>query len=325
MLISLLFMVTISLDTVISHPQMVAPKSVYISPDGKTAYVNNLEGMNTLIFDVVTRKVKGVIKHIGKPVESCFSEGGRYVWISYYRLIGKGYPPCPNWREYKIPSVVAVYDTVKKALVRKVKVGVIPKIIEASPDGKYVFVSNWNSHSVTVVDAETFEVKEEIKVGWVPRGVAFTNDSRFAYVVNMGGFTISKIDVDSLKAVKVISKAVGNRPRHIVATPDSNYMLFSCHGDGYIRKLDIKADSIIDKVKVGHQPRTITLDPSGRYLFVVNYKSNSVSIVDVDLMTEVAEEKTGLKPVGCDLTPDGGELWVTDYSSGSIHIYKIQY
>ncbi|RKX71825.1 hypothetical protein DRP53_00085 [candidate division WOR-3 bacterium] len=325
MLLELLFAITLSLDTVITHPRMIAPKSVYISPDGQTAYINNLEGMNTLIYDVATRKVKGIIQHRGKPVESCFTRGGRYVWISYYRLIGPGYPPCPEWRKYKTRSIVVVYDTLKEKIVKEIKVGVIPKIIRTSPDGRYVLVSNWNSHSVSVIDADSFRVVKEIRVGWVPRGISFSLDSHYAYVVNMGGFTISKIDLDSLRVVEVIKKGVGNRPRHIVTTPDSQYMLFSCHGDGHIRKLDLRADSIVGKIKVGRQPRTIVLDPEGNYLFVVNYRSNSISVVDIKKMEVVAEARAGIKPVGCDLTPDGKELWVTNYGSGSVYIYKIDY
>ena len=325
MLINIIFTLTVSLDTIIIHPAMIAPKSVAISPDGKTAYINNLEGMNSLIYNISNRRLKGKITHTGKPVEACFTDGGRLVWISYYRLIGKGYPPCPDWRKYKTESIVVVYDTLKSEIIKRIKVGVIPKILRPSPDGRYVFVSNWNSHSISVIDSDSFRVLKEIKVGWVPRGVAFTIDSRYAYVVNMGGFTISKIDVDSLKVVRTISKGVGNRPRHIVATPDSQYLLFTCHGDGYVRKLDLKTDSIVAKVKVGVQPRSCVLDPSGRYLFCVNYRSNTVSMIEINRMEVVAEAETGLRPVGCDLTPDGKELWVTDYGSGSVHIYRIDY
>src|SRR5215207_2830887 len=96
------------------------PKSVIISPNGKHAYVNNLEGMNTMIINTESYEVEGVIEHTGKPVEFAFTNGGRYVWISYFRLLEKGYPrELGVERNYNYPSVVVVYDTLEKALTHR--------------------------------------------------------------------------------------------------------------------------------------------------------------------------------------------------------------
>ena len=106
-----------------------SPKSVTIHPDGSKFYVNSLEGMRTVVFEVPTGKKIKTVHHrfdgsdkelwadesgyytfkdkrrnprtfSGKPVESAFSHKGKYLWISYYR------------RSYDInaqePSAVAV-------------------------------------------------------------------------------------------------------------------------------------------------------------------------------------------------------------------------
>ncbi len=109
-----------------------SPKSANIHPDGKKYYVNSLEGCATVVYDMQTHKKIKVIKYrfteadsalwskpsqfypfthytenlntfMGKPVESTFSHGGRYLWIPFYR------------RTYDLdaqdPSAVAIIDT----------------------------------------------------------------------------------------------------------------------------------------------------------------------------------------------------------------------
>jgi len=111
------------------------PKSVRIDPGGKYAYVNNLEGLNTAVIDVQTGQIRKTIHHTGKPVEIAFTGGGRYVWISYFRLLEEGYPrELGDEREYRFPSVVVVYDTVEQKLIARVPVGIIPKVLAVSPD-----------------------------------------------------------------------------------------------------------------------------------------------------------------------------------------------
>ena len=91
-----------------------SPKSVNIHPSGKKYYVNSLEGAKTVVYDFATNQKMKVIEHrfsdedkdlwapssglfsfghsydhpdtfFGKPVESTFTHGGRYLWVPYYR------------------------------------------------------------------------------------------------------------------------------------------------------------------------------------------------------------------------------------------------
>ncbi len=307
---------TLTLAKKITHQKLSWPKSVRCSPDGRYVYVNNLEGKNTMILDASTYEILKIIEHEGKPVECDFTQNGRYVWISYLRLTGH------SDRER---SVVVVYDTEVGRIIKKVQVGIMPKMVATSPDGRYVFVSNWRSNSVSVISTSSYEVVKEIKVGIIPRGICFTPDAQYCYVANMGGWTISVIDMESLEVIETITDGVGNRPRHLVITRDGEYIYISNHGDGNIRRLNTSSDEITHHAKVGIQPRTIVLSSDDKYIFCVNYKSNTVSVVDTEKMKQIYTVSTGFKPVGIDISPDGRKLWVSNYASGSIYVYDIDY
>ncbi|HEY5535143.1 MAG TPA: YncE family protein [Ignavibacteria bacterium] len=301
------------------------PKSVIISPNGLYAYINNLEGMNTMIINTETYDTVKVIQHTGKPVEFGITDSGRFVWISYFRLMEKGYPrELGQERSYRYKSIVVVYDTLSQELVQRIEVGIIPKVIAVSPDEKLILVANWNSYDITVIENKTYNVIKTIKVGVIPRGVKFTPDGKFAYVCNFGGSTISKINITDLEVEKTITN-VGYKPRDLVITNDGKYAYFSCFGDGYLRKLDLETDKVVDKIRTGSEPRSICITRNNKYLFVTNYKSANISVIDVDNFKLLNNYSSDVGAVGVALTLDMKHLWVTNQRTGSVIIYEIHY
>ena len=133
------------------EPLINSPKSVNYSSDGKKFYIQSLEGGNTLVFDALTKKKIKSIKHeftaanqnlfkdgesnvfdykynltkanynifTGKPVESCFSHNGKYLWVTYYRRNYDSNASCP--------SAVAIIDTEKDQIIRVMPTGPLPK------------------------------------------------------------------------------------------------------------------------------------------------------------------------------------------------------
>lgn len=301
------------------------PKSVVISPDGRYAYINNLEGMNTMIIRTDNYETVSVIEHTGKPVEFGITLNGRFIWITYFRLLEEGFPKNLGVESaYRYPSVVVVYDTLTKDLVKRIDVGIIPKIIAVSPDEKLVFVANWNSYDISVISTENYQVIKTIKVGAIPRGVEFTPDGKYAYVCNFGGSTISKIDVASLEVISTINN-VGISPRDMVISSKGDYAYYSSYGDGYLRKLDLQTDEVTDKIKIGIEPRSVCMTNNNKYLFVVNYQNGTVDAVDLTDFSIIGEYDADKGAVGVALSPDNKFLWVTNQSTGSVIVYKVNY
>lgn len=301
------------------------PKSVIISPNGRYAYINNLEGMNTMIINTASYEVENTIEHTGKPVEFAFTKGGRYVWISYFRLLEKGYPrELGVERNYNYPSVVVVYDTLQKTLTHRIDVGVIPKVITVSPDERLAAVANWNSDDVSIIRTDSMTLVKNIKVGLIPRGMEFTPDGEYLYVCNFGSSTLSKINVLALEVESTI-KNVGYKPRDIVITKDGKYAYFSCFGDGMFSKLDLSNDQVIDKIKIGSEPRSICMTRNNRYVFAVNYESGTVDLIDTESFTKIFSQPTDHGSVGVALSPDMKFLWVTNQDTGSIQVFEIIY
>lgn len=369
---------------------VLSPKSVHIHPDGSKYYVNSLEGMRTVAFDFATGQKLKVIHHAfdsthldlwapesglfpfsynykepgtfsGKPVESTFSHGGRYLWVPYYR------------RSYDInaqdPSALAVIDTQRDTIVRIFETGPLPKMIATSPDGTRIAVTHWGDNTVGLIDisgediaqwhylacyivdyqlklnySRTVPVNRDAGSGYCLRGTLFTPDGRYLLVGCMGsGGGIAVID---LVQERYLGRLLGMMPnlRHMILSGD--YLYLSINNKGYVQRLPLRQiyDAISslqpdkktaqvsgwESCKVPAGARTIVASPDGRFIFAACNFSSKIAVVDTRTMKLIGTLSADSYPVGLDISQDGQWLFSTSQARPSgggnaVDIFHIDY
>lgn len=292
-----------------------------------------------------------------KPVEAHFTHNARYLWVSLHNANGiivwdlqnsdtyiEGKPYKEAWLYERIvesPSD-SISDTNSDSIShknsteytkRKVKLlwintGKTPKIITSSPDGTYLFVSNWHSNTVSIIQIESPNRNDwiklrDLKTGRIPRGLAVSADAKYLYVAQMGGSEISVVALDSLKKIKEIK--IGRNPRHLVL--DESFMYVSLNMLAKLVKFDLSTDKFIKSVKTGRTPRTIALTKDKKIIFVVSYRGNALQAFSADDLKLLGSWKSSVHPVGVDVYQEGDslEVWVANYSSGTINVFTYNY
>jgi len=370
---------------------IISPKSVNVSPDGSKYYVNSLEGMRTVVFDARSGAKLKTIRHrfdtthaglwaprsgffdfhkprrypdtfSGKPVESCFSHGGAYIWVPYYR------------RDYDAnavePSALAVIDTRRDTIVRLFETGPLPKMIACSPDGKTIAVTHWGDNTVGLIDIssqriedwhyrschvvdykfplnfpEGKKVNRDLNSGYCLRGTLFSPDGRYLFVSCMGGG--GGIAVIDLGEDRYLGRLTGMMPniRHLILSGDRVYL--TINGKGYVQSLELSelekaADGLRSSgkqlsqtpawrsCKVPAGARTVVASPNGRYLFVACNFASSIAVVDARSMQLLGSLDADSYPVGLDISPDGRHLFSTSQGrngmgGNAVDIYRIDY
>ena len=365
-----------------------SPKSVNIHPNGKKFYVNSLEGGKTVVYATETNEKLKVIEHEfteadsllwskpsglypfthykknlntfrGKPVESAFSHGGRYLWIPYYR------------RSYDInaqdPSAVAVIDTQTDSIIRLMETGPLPKMVAVSGDNRYVAITHWGNNTVGIINIEskspedwyyedcvtvqhkltlnyslTASVNRDVNSGLCLRGTVFTPDGRYLLVGCMGGNGgIAVIDLKDFSYLGNIYGMMTNL-RHLVIRND--YLYLSINKEGYIQRVPLptfyEAIGQIENgkatlkdwenCKVAAGARTIDITPDGRYVVAACNFSSRLVVVDTESFKEIARIKADSYPVGLDISKDGKYVYTTsqgrDGAGGNcVDIYQMDY
>jgi YVTN family beta-propeller protein len=267
----------------------------------------------------------------GAPVEAAVSADRKSVFVTNYSMYGEGFGPegsdvcTPQTARRAGVSPSYVYrfglDTLRVEDVYPV--GLVPKYAAATPDGRYLLVSNWCSYSVSVIDLGTGRRVAEVPTGAYPRGIAVTSDGRTAYVAVMGSTSLSVIDLRSLRARGSIP--VGEAPRHVLLDPRGRYLYVTLNDEASVVKVDLRTRRIVDRVVTGEAPRTMAIAPDGRTLYVVNYFADTVSVVrtaDMVVLQTIptGEEPVPSHPIGVTYNPVGNRVWVALYS-GAILVF----
>ncbi len=364
-----------------------SPKSVNVHPNGKKYYVNSLEGGTTVVFEMGSNKRLKVIKHrftpehehlwstpsplypfthyeksntfMGKPVESTFSHGGKYLWVPYYR------------RSYDInaqdPSAVAIIDTESDEIVRMMETGPLPKMVASSHNGKYIAISHWGNNTVGIIDIasenpEEWKHKDCLVVdyvlplnysteeavdrdngsGYALRGTVFSPDDRYLLIGCMGGG--GGIAVIDMQSGKYLGRILGMLPnvRHLIIVGE--YLYLSINRSGIVQRTPLKdfldaAKNLQGKTvqyskwencKVGTGARTIEATANGRYIFAACNTVSKLCIVDTKTMKLVAEIEADSYPVGLDVSEDGRYVFLTSQGrskrgGNAVDIYEVEY
>ena len=260
--------------------------------------------------------------HRGAPVEGAFSPNGAYLYVTNYAMYGKGFnregtDKCSPSDRYDRSFVYRI-NTSTWEIDAAYKVGVVPKVVEVTPDNKYVLVTNWCSYDLSVISLEKQKVVKTIKIGAYPRGIAISNDAQIAYVVQMGGAVIHKIDLDTWERSQL---NIGSNPRAVVLSPDNTMLYATLNSSGRVVAMDLNTNRVVRTVKTGSASRSLDISADGTALYVVNYTSDTVSKVRASDFKVLQKIKVCNEPIGITYEPLHKRVWVACYG-GAIKVFS---
>jgi len=157
-----------------------------------------------------------------------------------------------------------------------------PHHITPSPDGRFVYVAEFGSNKVAVIDTATDALVKEFVAhpeslpeltGAKVRthAVGVSADGRTLYAVNTGTDTVTALDA-STGAIVWGPLHVGKGPSEVAVTSDGKRAYVSVRDEDVVRVIDLSAPGaprLLDPpVAVGDQPDTLQLTPDGRTLVV---------------------------------------------------------
>jgi YVTN family beta-propeller protein len=146
---------------------------------------------------------------------------------------------------------------------------------------EYVYVTNGDSDTVTVLDVVNLRVDRELQVGENPVAVATSPTFNEVYVVNSG----------------------------------------RAGGSGSLSVINAENNSVVATVPLHRQPVSIEIDSAGKLAYIANSGSNSVSVVDLRNRRELSQVGVGEQPVAARISPDGKTLVVANRRGNSVSIF----
>jgi YVTN family beta-propeller protein len=164
-------------------------------------------------------------------------------------------------------------------LERAIGAGQHPHSCVLGADGRHLYVSNWGSRTVSVIDTKTQRRVRDIPVGIRPNDIALARDGRL-FVACAGDNTVHVIATDKMER----------------AGPEASPRRRLAEG-----AREIISTSLYPESPEGSTPAAVAVSPDGKTLFVVNSDQNNVMVVDISgslLEGEKISLVNGFIPVG---------------------------
>jgi YVTN family beta-propeller protein len=196
-----------------------------------------------------------------------------------------------------------VLDPGTLALEARIPVGLHPHSCVLGADRRHLYVSDWGSRTVSVVDTRERRRVRDIGVGLRPNDMAMAPDGRL-FVACSGDNTVHVIQTRTLETPETEASPATRLPegtREIIST------------------------SPFPNSPEGSTPDAVAISPDGRTLFVANADNNCVMVVDVSNATSDSARRNreslsvveGFVPVGwyptaLAVSPDNQTLFVAN-------------
>ncbi len=169
---------------------------------------------------------------------------------------------------------VWILDPVTLTLLGTVATGQHPHSCVFGGDVQHLYVSNWGSRSVSLIDTEAKQHVRDMTVGIRPNDMALSPDGRL-FVACSGDNTVHVIQTQTMEKVEP-----GASPKR--RPPEGSR--------------EILATSLYASSPEGSTPDAVAVSPDGKTLYVANADNNDVMVVDI---SEPGESRiAGFIPLG---------------------------
>lgn len=183
----------------------------------------------------------------------------------------------------------------------------------------YIFVSNENSDSITILNEKNKKIIKSISTGGRPRDMKFSKDKTKLYIVVSEENHIAILNLNKLKITGYIK--TGDDPEIFDISPNGKLLAVSNEDDNELTIIDLSTKKILKSIQnVGVEPEGVNFSPDGRFVFVTSEGTNSVIIIDPWKQEIINEILVGNRPRRGIFVNEGSEYWVSNELNGSVTI-----
>jgi YVTN family beta-propeller protein len=219
------------------------------------------------------------------------------------------------------PNLLTVMDTTTYAVTANITVGRDPLGVDFDGSG-FVYVANYGSDTLSVVDLAAKTVVRTLPVGHSPIDVAVDPTRRRIYVANVDSHDIWIVNGPFGTLIQKIQ--LGGTPTAVTVDPRTGAIYLVDRDHARMVALDPTTYSLTWSTAIGSWVVDIQLAPTagraGR-LLLPDQNSASVTIADIARHRAITKTKVGNEPTYT--AADATTAWVTNQQDGTVTFFPI--
>jgi YVTN family beta-propeller protein len=201
---------------------------------------------------------------------------------------------------------------------KTVTVGTQPYRLSVNPTTNKIYVANYGSNNVSVINGATDTVSTTVGVGNGPIATSANSATNKIYVSNYTAGSVSVINGSTDTVSKTIT--VGTNPYGLGANSSSNKVYVANNGSNSVSIINGSTDTVTKTVTVGTNPRGAGVDTITNLIYVPNYGSNSVSKIDGSTDTVTATITVGTQPFDAGVNTSTTKIYVANYGGNNVSV-----
>ncbi|MEO6547083.1 MAG: bifunctional YncE family protein/alkaline phosphatase family protein [Ferruginibacter sp.] len=167
-------------------PNKISPAGIAIDDTRQQLYVVTKDNNSLYVIDLITKKTKGIFPLKGEAYTCILSPDKNILYISCWGC-----------------DKVILFDTKQQAITREIAVGDNPNELCMDRKGNWLYVTNANDNSVSVIDTRKKKVVETLIATLYPgsppgstsNGVALSTDEKTLYIANADNNCLAVFDI----------------------------------------------------------------------------------------------------------------------------------
>ena len=157
-----------------------------------------------------------------------------------------------------VVSVVSLDPTATERVIGTVQTAFGAEGVDASPDGKRVWVACHQTQAIMVIDAEKLEVTQTIQTDGFPFRVRFTPDGSRVIVAHPGAHELRIYDVETGE-VTAEAELPGGQPTSLAVSPDGASVFAVCGPVSKIAEIEVQTGKVVHWYDTGAVPDAIAV------------------------------------------------------------------
>jgi DNA-binding beta-propeller fold protein YncE len=321
------------------------PVAVAISPDGKSVYVGYEEGKSISQYSrntetgALTPSSPATVESGNEPRVVTVSPDGKSVYVANFASGGGSSSVSQYSRNTETGNLTPLVPAA-------VELGAFywPHGLKVSPDGKSVYVANYNAANIsqfsrnTNTGALTALSPATVQAGARPNGIVISPDGTSVYTANREGKTVSQYSrnttTGALTPLSPPTVGVGESPHEIAISPDGKSVYVPNAGSKTLSQLSRNTETgklaamTPATVETGTEPFEVEVSPDNQSVYVTDSGSNALSQYsrngETGTLTALSPATigTGAEPYALGLSPDGHSIYVANKGSQTVSQYS---
>jgi len=263
--------------------------------DEKRLYVTLNKAGKVAVVDTETFKVLREVDAGESPVRPALQPDGQLLWVGN---------DAPGDKEGGVTAI----DTASLGKVASIPTGKGHHEIAFPDDGRYAYVTNRGSGTVSVVDVRERRKVRDVRVGPQPISLGFSAAARALYVADGQEGTVYVLDGNSHEVTARIQAKPGLGPMRFTA--DGRWGLILNSRENAVHIVDASNNRLAHTVPVGETPYQITLTRGFAHVRCLG--TERVFMVNLDLLGKDAPPPVQSYGVGSEAPRDAPGLGIAN-------------